>query len=1468
VDLNSLLPGQRLSGWLLQQQLGRGGFGVTWSAEDEQGNVVALKVLQDPPGAELRALSAIHHPAVVAVLGGGSTPLHHLAMEFVRGRPLTDYLRSGPAPEDTSLALTAQLADALAAIHRAGISHGDLKPENILVESIQAPRIKVVDFGLAGTRAGGTLSHAAPERLQGGPASFQADAYSLGIVIYELLHGHLPWPDLDLSEALLKRAQAAPEPLMGPPVLRELALALLQPDPANRPPPAHVADRLERHGVKLPRIDPAMVRRRARSVVILAHHARSAVHDWLDGGGRLALVGPHGSGRTHLVDWLALELRARGRPFVRLEGSERPWAAVENALASPGLPGAPVELPAEPDPERRAWRAARALVDRSPDGLSVLVDDLHEREASVGLVLQALSAHEQAQLCATAVHAPRWADDSCLLEPLDLVGLGELVDGIFGPVQGRERLAELLLAVSDGLPGPACIFLVGAVRWGALTWRAQRWHVDLDRLAELAAEGAPELAIGAELSREARAVGGALAILDTPTTAAALVPLLGLDENRVRLALTELVDANLVRLEARLATCRGLASTQALEGMVPDPRQVHRKVLDRLLQVSEVDLVRLGWHVVGAGDRLLAERRGAAILEAGLARDPAEAARLADGLWQLAAVVELVAPRMRALAASGRAVEARQVGEGWLEDREPGSEDVPVLVALAGVYATLDGSDERALECVRSAEAALEGAPAPQELLLVAAQVHFRAERHEEAADAAVLLAGVEPPSSGRDLDRWLRARVILAQALHQLDRLPEGLALLENLPDELGRGLAARALLDGALGRLYWHAGSMRDAVEALERAAGEDAGLGSLDRARMLNNAAVARYSVGDRPGAVARWEQAQLLFDRLDVPLEQVRVRVNLCVGYRELARWERAIEAGLWAVQRAEELDVPRYVAMAAGNLGEVYLAQGYWRRAQRWFDQAERVALEQGLEGELLELARRRAELAVQRRDPRATSLARQALERATEAGAAMEVGRAAALLAFCHARAGRLDEMKIAVERAFEPLRQAGAGGALAEARIWVAEAYLVVGRSDDALQEATRALVFADEVSHQHLRRRADALVSRVRAVQGVSIKADRLERLMELAVAVVEQRDADQLLQAIARAARDLLDGERAFVLVLEPDGELTLSATALGEGADEGRPSMSVVERALRDGREIIAADLGERSDLRDASSIISMDLRSAMCVPMVDGERRLGAIYVDSRVVSEQELSAAARLLRALAAYGAVGVANARHLAEVAERNERAAEIAHDLRSPASAIHVVASKLLAGRAADDPDREPLVHLLEAAQRIRSMASGILDEARPGGMPLDLSALVTSGVGLMQHVAARHGVVIDTDIQADLWVEGDSHELARLVSNLVTNAMKYSPEGRGVEVALRGRDGMAVGRVRDHGPGIPDGAHDVVFLRGSQAQGAKSGYGLGLYICQRVVEQHGGSIEVANHPAGGAIFTWRLPLVAAQR
>ena len=1462
MDLSGVRAGVHLSGWKLVRELGRGAFGVTWAAEDENGRLAAVKILNEAPGAELRALTRVQHPAVVGVLGGGAHPLHHIVMEFVPGRPLTHFLRSGPAPESVALGVVSVLADALASIHQAQLTHGDVKPDNVLVESIREPRLMLVDFGLSGTQRGGTLTYAAPERLQGQPSSPSADCYALGMVLWEVIHGGLPWPELDRSEALLKRTHSVPLPQRGGPVVRELLAGLLSTDPANRPDAAYVADRLQRHGVPAPPPSLDLLRRRARSARVLTPMLVDVVESWLQQGGHLALVGGPGSGRTHMLDYLALEIQARGRPVVRLDGSERPWAAVELALHSASLPGGPVDLPEHADPERRAAVAARALSERCPDGFAVLVDDLSDQDASVHLVLEALAGNGRVATVVTGLHAPSWTTDQCLLEPLELVGVRKLVRSIFGTVRGGQRLAEQLLTLTDGHPGPTVSFLMAAVERGALIWRAQRWHLDPERMAGLVARGLPDTDRPLDLSEDGIAVGGALALLEVPVTLDSLVPLVELSDERVRLALNELVDKGLVRLQARQASCRSVNVAHSLARLRAHPERLHARVVQALLRALSPDRVRLGWHLVGAGDAERVRSHGADVLRAAMARDGREAARLADELWALNPCSELVAPRIRALGGAGRAPEAKALGEEFIAREQLVPAHVPVLVELARLYVDFGSQDDLALSCVQQARVVLGKAPLPPELIHAEAQIHFRAGRYAQAVEAACTLADAPAPSQAAAQDRWLQVRVVWAQALHELGERDRALEILERLPETIGQGRPARALLDGALGRLLWHAGRVRDAVEAMERAADEDSGLGALDRARLLNNSGGGRHVLGDRPGALATWEQALILFERLDVPIEQVRVQCNLCVAYRESARWERAIEAGLWAAGRARELGEPRYEAMAAGNLGDVYLAQGSWREAQRWYRRTEALANEHGYQDEQAELARRRAELAVLRRDPRATALAERAAALAAELGSPMEAARAASLEAFCHARAGRLAQLEQAVERAVEPLKLSGAGGELAEARLWIAEAYLLVGRSDEALAESTRALVFADEVGHVELRRRADALVERVRSIQGTSLRSDRLERLLELAVAVAQERDLQRLFDSIAHAALDLLDAERSFVLVCSEDGAPELVASALADGVRSIEPSHSIVRRAIDDGREVLAADLGERGELREATSIVDMDLRSAMCVPMVDGERRLGAIYVDSRVVSRQELESAARLLRALAAYGAVAAVNAEHMREVAQRHEKAAEVAHDLRSPASAIHVVVSGLLAGKPEGDPDREALMRVLEAAQRIRSMAGEILEDVRRDERPVDLSSLVDRMVGLLRHVAAQRAVRLELAITPNLWVEGDPQDLSRLVTNLVSNALKYAPRDSrvGLSVALDGEQVLCV--VRDQGPGIPAGMEEAIFGRGSQAPGAAAGHGLGLYICQRIVREHGGSIHARTHRRGGAVITFRLP------
>ena len=1450
----------RIGAWQLRRVLGQGEFGATWLAEDDAGQAAAIKLLADPPGGELRTLSRIAHPAVVGVLGGGGAPIPHLIMEYVVGKPLTVYLRSGPAPEARALAVVARLADALDVVHRAGVVHGDLKPDNVMIESMKQQRLQIIDFGLADHRKGGTLNYAAPERMRGGSSSREADVYSLGLILWELLHGSLPFTEVGLSTALLRRQKQVPEAQAGEPWLRALLTDLLAIEPTHRPTAGELADRLIQRGARIEPPDVKLLTRRARSLWVLAGPLREAVDGWLHDGGRLALVGPSGSGRSHVLDHVINELRATGKPWVRLDAAARSWSAVEQALVSPSLPGPTAALPDLPEPEARARAAALALRKRCPTGFAVLADDLQRADEPTRLVLRALSAERGVALCTAAPHAPEWADARVRLRPLDHGQLGQLVTGMLGDVGGGTELVDRLREISGGMPALAVAAVHHAVREGALVWRARAWQVDPLKLAglEAPAEGHGELdeALGAA----ARTLGSLIAVHETPIQVELLFHLAGQDEEPGRAALRELVDARQVQVEQGIARCRSEAAAAALAALHPDPTALHRRLVEHLLETRS-DPVRLGWHVVGAGDVALAEREGARSVAAAVALDGVEAARLADALWTLAPASALVVPRMRALLAVGRIDEAEELGTDTLGDRAGDADDVDLLGTLARIRASLRGDDETALDYLERARIALDGSPLPPELVEIKAHAHYRADRTYEAIEAARPLAERAPPDDAEGIDRWLRMRMVWAQCLQKDDRLAEGIALLEGVPAELGRGRPARAELDADLGRMLWFAGRVREAADVITRAADGESGLSTQNRARLLNTAGMARYGVGDRPGALKLWEQASVLFEQIDFPVDQVRIRNNLCVGYREAGQWERAREAGEWALARAREIDDHEGVAMVAGNLGDLAMAQERMEDADENFALSRKVAEEHELEGELVELARRRAELAVLRNDMNAGLLAETALEAARGAESTVEAAKSAALLALTHARAGELRRMEERLAEAVEPLREAGASGELAEVRLWAAQALLIAGRVVDALQQATRALVYADEVEHTQLRKRADAVVERIRRVQGASVRTTRLDRVLELAVAVAREQDVRRVLHAIAVAALDLLDGERSFVLV-DVDGEPSVAASAARPGVEPGVPSMSVVKRAVPDGREVIAADLGERADLRAAASVQAMELRSAMCVPMLDGELRVGALYVDSRAASEEELTRAATLLRALGSYAAVAVHNARHLEEARGRARQAAEIAHDLRSPASSIQLAATELLGLAGAEDPRRDRLVRVLEASQRIQDLAGEFLRERDAALRPLDLSELLRDLAALLGYEAQAKGITLQLRVDPGLRVRGDRTALSRVVTNLVTNAVKYSPSGGTVTLAAASEgDGVSI-RIRDRGEGIPEADLPRVFQRGAQAEGAREGYGLGLAIAQRLVGEHGGAIEAANHPDGGAEFTVRLP------
>jgi eukaryotic-like serine/threonine-protein kinase len=353
---NTMVDGRyRITG-----RIGTGGMADVYCAHDEHlGRDVALKMLhrrfaQDQDFVErfrreASAAAGLQHPNVVGVFDRGEFDgTYYIAMEFLRGRTLKDVInQDGPLDQERALDITTQILRAAGFGHRRGVIHRDFKPQNVIVD--EEDRVKVTDFGIA--RAGaseitetgsimGTAQYLSPEQAQGTAAEQPSDLYSIGVMLYEMLAGRLPF-DGDSAVAVALRHITEP-----PPPLHQLR--------------SDVHPALEQVVNQALAKDPRQRFQDADSFIAALEHVRPQLQSMQPG--------------QDTADWTAVTPPTYPQPYETYVGgppaylppderrSRRPWlwallllliaglaagaflfAAEQNKVAVPGVIGAPVE---------------------------------------------------------------------------------------------------------------------------------------------------------------------------------------------------------------------------------------------------------------------------------------------------------------------------------------------------------------------------------------------------------------------------------------------------------------------------------------------------------------------------------------------------------------------------------------------------------------------------------------------------------------------------------------------------------------------------------------------------------------------------------------------------------------------------------------------------------------------------------------------------------------------------------------------------------------------------------------------------------------------------------------------------------------------------------------------------------------------------------------------------------------------
>ncbi|HET8629401.1 MAG TPA: histidine kinase N-terminal 7TM domain-containing protein [Thermomicrobiales bacterium] len=359
------------------------------------------------------------------------------------------------------------------------------------------------------------------------------------------------------------------------------------------------------------------------------------------------------------------------------------------------------------------------------------------------------------------------------------------------------------------------------------------------------------------------------------------------------------------------------------------------------------------------------------------------------------------------------------------------------------------------------------------------------------------------------------------------------------------------------------------------------------------------------------------------------------------------------------------------------------------------------------------------------------------------------------------------------------------------------------------------------------------------------------------------------------------DVVDGAGAprRVAVAPAEGDL-----ARAVACRDGEAPAGALARVLRSARPELHPALSGTAhqqltaDPGFAALAAARRLRSVMVVPLVARGRTLGAL---SFAITESERrygAADLALARELAQRAALAVDNARLYQEAQEAiraRDRFLSIAsHELRTPVAKIMGYTELLLRQREAEEAGLRPpaspgstrqrLLTVLDLARHLGRLTRDLLDVSRlsKGQLllrpePLDLAELVAAvGARYREQLDAAHPLTIAAD--GPCMVVADPDRVEQVLTNLLENAVKYSPGGGPIEVQVAPDGGGAMVVVRDAGVGLPPGAGATIFepfgRASNVAQGTIPGLGMGLYICRDIVAQHGGRIWATSPGVGG--------------
>ncbi|MFZ5453883.1 MAG: DUF4118 domain-containing protein [Thermodesulfobacteriota bacterium] len=392
--------------------------------------------------------------------------------------------------------------------------------------------------------------------------------------------------------------------------------------------------------------------------------------------------------------------------------------------------------------------------------------------------------------------------------------------------------------------------------------------------------------------------------------------------------------------------------------------------------------------------------------------------------------------------------------------------------------------------------------------------------------------------------------------------------------------------------------------------------------------------------------------------------------------------------------------------------------------------------------------------------------------------------------------------------------------------------------------------------------------LTTRVRHQARIAREQERqTAALLEMNQNLTAINSLEELLQVAAAQISQIFDS-RVAILMPRADGKLQIQA---------GHP---FTDEDVRE--EMVASWVFRHGHLAGPGTGTLSAVRS-IYLPLMAASRVIGVLRLEPAQLDSLEADSL-RLLEALGSQVGLAIerenlsrqAQAAQLQIEAEqmRNTLLSSVSHDLRTPLTVIAGSASSLLEGESHLDPftKHELSQTIYEEAKRLDRLVHNLLEMSRlQSGQAMFnpewhvLEEVIGCALAQLDTQLKDHPVSINLPTDLPL-VKIDALLLERVLINLLENSMKYTPPGTPLEILGRLEEQELLVAIADRGPGLPPGEEERIFEKFYQvAPGSARGAGLGLTICRRIIEAHGGRIWAANRPEGGAVFSFTIPLVA---